>query len=122
MERKRALIVEDQPLNAKLLVLLAERTGLDAESAGDGREALEAIWARRPDVILLDLLMPIMNGEELLRIMQADPDLRTIPVIIISTVEDVGEGPARDLPRLRKPFEPAEVMRMIRMAVASDAS
>lgn len=118
MNRKRALIVEDQPLNAKLLVLLAERAGLEAESAGDGREALEAIWARRPDVILLDLLMPIMNGEELLRIMQADPDLRTIPVIIISTVEDVDDGPARGLPRLRKPFEPAEVMRLIQEAVA----
>lgn len=75
------------------------------------------IRAHRPDLVLLDMVMPIMRGEELLSILRADPELRQVPVIIISTLENLGTGEASELPHLRKPFDPLEVMRMIRQAL-----
>jgi CheY-like chemotaxis protein len=70
--------------------------------------------------VLLDLIMPVMNGNGVLATMQADPDLRGVPVIVISTWGGVIEGVEREVPRLRKPFEPTEVKRLILETLGAD--
>lgn len=60
--------------------------GYDIITARNGREALERIAVTRPDVILLDFMMPIMDGGQTLQALQADPSLRSIPVIMMSAV------------------------------------
>ncbi len=114
MHRKLALVVEDHLPNARLLAVLVERCGVRAEIAYNGVEALTMMQATKPDLVLLDLLMPIMTGDELLEIMQANADLSAIPVVIITTEEEAEKGNPYGLPYMRKPFNPADVQRIIR--------
>jgi CheY-like chemotaxis protein len=72
------------------------------------------IRARQPDLVLLGLIMPVMTGEEVLSVMEADPALRAAPVVVISTRAPVGPGVNREVPHLRKPFGPADVKRLVR--------
>jgi CheY-like chemotaxis protein len=114
------LVVDDEPMIAMLLGRLAQGCGALTEVACNGREALEMMRARKPALVLLDLMMPVMNGEELLAIMETDPELQNVPVVIISTKPAVGPGVEREVPYLRKPFEPADVQRLIREALGGD--
>jgi CheY-like chemotaxis protein len=114
------LVVDDEPLIAMLLGRLANSCGALTEVACNGREALEMMRARKPALVLLDLMMPVMNGEELLRIMETDPELQDVPVVIISTKPEAGPGVGREVPFLRKPFEPSDVQQLIREALGGD--
>src|SRR5215213_8221814 len=67
-----------------MLVTILEATGYDARGATDGADALEILGRWRPDVILLDLVMPVMNGLRFLRQRAAMPDLPSIPVIVLT--------------------------------------
>lgn len=120
MPDKLALVVEDESLIAMLLARLAESCGLEATVAGNGREALEMMCARKPDLVLLALRIPVMSGEELLLTMETDPELRGVPVIVISTQPTMDPRVERKVPHLRKPFEPAEVRRLILEALDGD--
>lgn len=113
MAQKLALIVEDERANARLLALLVQRCGIRTETAHDGREAIAMMRAHRPDLVLLDMIMPIMRGEDVLKAMRADADLRDVPVIVISTLDEFAVDGAREVPRIRKPFDPAEVQRVV---------
>jgi CheY-like chemotaxis protein len=117
MDDKLVLVVEDEPTIAMLLKHLVKSYGLRAEVAHGGLQALESLRAQRPDLVLLDLIMPGVSGDKVLATMQADPNLREVPVIVIST----WEGVEREVPRLGKPFEPADVQRLIREALDPDA-
>lgn len=114
MTQKTVLIVDDERPIVTLLSRLAQGVGARTELAYNGKEALEKIRANRPDLVLLDLIMPIMSGEEVLAVMETDPALQDIPIIVISTKAAVGTGVEREVPHLRKPFEPTEVKRLIR--------
>jgi CheY-like chemotaxis protein len=79
------LYVEDQELNLRLVErILANRPGYQLISAVRGGEALDLARAHRPDIILLDINLPDMSGDEILRQLKADHDLMKIPVIIVS--------------------------------------
>jgi class 3 adenylate cyclase len=82
------LVVDDDPLNRKLLTGSLERDGHRATPAPDGAAALAAIAEDAPDVILLDIEMPRMDGMELLRRIKEEAATRHLPVIMISGVED----------------------------------
>lgn len=113
MSQDRVLIVEDHRPIAILLARLAERCGAEVTHADNGRTALEMMRLERPDLVLLDLTMPVMSGQEVLAIMETDSDLRHIPVIVITTSENIDDALERQVPHLRKPFNPAEVQRLI---------
>lgn len=114
MTEKTVMVVDDERPIATLLAKLAESVGARTEVAYNGKEALEKIRTQTPDLVLLDLIMPIMSGEEVLAVMETDPQLQHIPVVVISTKAAIGPGVEREVPHLRKPFEPAEVKRLIR--------
>ena len=82
----RILIVDDQDINIDLLTQLLAPRGYILDSAHSGAEALQSIEQAEPDVILLDLVMPEMDGYEVCRRVKRNPDTRHIPIIIISGV------------------------------------
>jgi adenylate cyclase len=105
------LVVDDDPINRALLTKRLELDGHRATAVDNGFAALAAIGEARPDVVLLDIEMPGLDGIEVLARLKADADLRDIPVIMISGVEDSEsivrciETGAEDF--LPKPFDPA---------------
>jgi adenylate cyclase len=83
------LVVDDNRVNRLLLGRTLEQLGHRVTFAENGRQALEALRARPADLVLLDIEMPEMNGYETLDALQADPKLRDIPVVMMSSVEEV---------------------------------
>jgi len=107
----RVLVVDDERLNRSILRAALGKEGHDVVEAADGREALDRLAEGGADVVLLDIVMPVMDGYETLAAIKADPDLAHVPVIIISGVDQVDsvvrciEMGATDY--LTKPFQPA---------------
>lgn len=87
-DRACILVVDDNELNRDLLARRLERIGHEVMTAENGRIALEKLAEHRIDIILLDIMMPVLNGFELLPILKADPQLKNIPVIVISAADD----------------------------------
>jgi CheY-like chemotaxis protein len=114
------LLVEDHP-DVRMLIALALTTHhFDVREAGDGAEALRMLAAEpRPDLIITDLTMPVMDGWDLLTALHEDPALASIPVIVLSARDD----PNRDVPRpstiLIKPVRTDVLLDAIRDALAS---
>jgi CheY-like chemotaxis protein len=86
-ERKCVLVVDDDLHVAEMLRQILPESGFELDSAQDGEAGLQAIRAHRPDVILLDLMMPKLDGFGLIEQLRLDPELRTIPIIVISAKE-----------------------------------
>jgi DNA-binding response OmpR family regulator len=83
------LIVEDDRLIAEMYRFQLTREGYEVHVAGDGRQGLESIRTEKPDLVLLDLRLPVMEGFEVLEQLQsAAADVRTIPVVILSNYND----------------------------------
>ena len=106
----RVLVVDDYPMNRLKLARLLEQQGHGVATAGDGLEALATMQVNTFDVVLLDIVMPEMDGYQVLERMAGDATLRDIPVIVISAVDDIDSvvrciemGAVDYLP---KPFNP----------------
>jgi two-component system, OmpR family, alkaline phosphatase synthesis response regulator PhoP len=94
-EIKKLLIVEDEPLLGNLLKQRFEKEGIEVILARDGEEALNILRSTKPDLILLDIILPKISGFELLETMSADPNVEKAPVIITSNLgqdSDVKKG------------------------------
>ncbi len=85
----RLLVVDDTEANRDLLARRLRALGHGVETAVHGREALELLASKPIDLVLLDIMMPEMDGFQVLERLRADPELRTIPVIMISAVDEV---------------------------------
>lgn len=115
---KRVLIVEDDPALIELLRFLLEQEGLEVEVAHDGLEALDKMEVWMPDLVLLDLRLPKLEGMDVLWEMRQNPKLSNTPVVIIS----VDSSPQTMLQGWRlgvdsyfiKPFDPEELIRVVR--------
>ncbi len=84
MRLPKILVIDDQPINVQLLKRKLEREGLQVATALSGREGLEKVASEKPDLILLDVMMPDMDGIEICKRLQAQEDTRAIPVIFIT--------------------------------------
>ncbi|MGH7319955.1 MAG: adenylate/guanylate cyclase domain-containing protein, partial [Candidatus Rokuibacteriota bacterium] len=106
----RILVVDDNESNRDMLARRLARQGYEVEVAAGGPEALDRLCARGADLVLLDVMMPGMTGDEVLRRLKADPALRHIPVLMISALDELQsvvrciELGAEDY--LPKPFDP----------------
>src|SRR5215211_3936114 len=116
------LAVDDTPENLEILRLRLEAQGYRVEEAVDGEEALARTRELRPDLILLDIMMPRMDGIEAVRRLKQDPELRTIPVILVTAkadTRDVVQGlDAGGDDYLTKPFEHAALLARVRPRLA----
>ena len=110
VQPKRILVVEDNDANRVMLCRRLNKHGYATAEAADGRQALDAVLRQRFDLVLCDIMMPGVDGYEVLREMKADPDLQPIPVIMISAVDEMAsvvrciEMGAEDY--LQKPYDP----------------
>jgi adenylate cyclase len=110
MEAGVILVVDDNAANREMLGRRLEREGHQVQLAAGGREALELLRARRVDLVLLDVMMPELDGYEVLQQLKADATLRDVPVLMISAVDEIEsvvrciELGAEDY--LPKPFDP----------------
>ena len=82
------LIVDDSAVMRAMILKTLRMSGLalgEVVQAADGRQGLEALSAHWMDLVLLDINMPVMNGEQMIERMRADPDLKDTPVVVVST-------------------------------------
>lgn len=97
MTTKSLLIVDDNPENLKLILMLLANSGHELVTATDALQALKAIEQRVPDLILLDLQLPGMDGLELTRRLRANAETRSIPIVAVTAYAMKGdEDKARD--------------------------
>lgn len=86
----RVLYVEDEPIIRKIISILLERAGVQVRTAGDGREGVKVALEWRPDLILMDLMMPVMNGFEATQTLRADPRTQQTPILAYSAADETG--------------------------------
>jgi len=119
----KILVVDDEELNRILLTTNLQESGYAVETAEDGQQALQMLHGQPFDAVLLDLIMPRMDGYQVLAEMRSDAALRRIPVIVISSMDDMEsivrciEMGATDY--LAKPFNPVLLHARIRGSLAS---
>jgi adenylate cyclase len=118
----RVLVVDDDPVNRGLLTRFLEQDGYRVDTASDGRQALERLGADPFDLVLLDIVMPNMDGYEVLKQMQQDDVLRHLPVLMITALDDIEsavrciESGADDY--LPKPFDPVILRARLKAGLA----
>jgi CheY-like chemotaxis protein len=119
------LIVDDRPLNREVLLALLGPMGHRVREAGDGVEALAAARAEPPDLVITDLLMPSMDGFELVRQLRSDPALARVPVIFYTAKYHLQEtqelAEIGNIWRLDKPADPAAILQVVERALAASA-
>lgn len=121
-KRKKILIVEDEESLLKLESILLTSKGYEVEGVADGLAAMEAIKKSQPDLVLLDIMLPEIDGFEVCRRIKEDPDTRDIPVIMLTAKksrEDMarGEEVGADW-YITKPFKSAMVIETIQRFIA----
>lgn len=114
----KVLVVEDSPPQREMITALLQDSGLSVTSANDGVEALEQIAGSRPDIVVLDVVMPRMNGYELCRRLKSDPKTQEVPVIMCSTKGEEfdrywGMKQGADA-YIAKPFQPQELVGTVK--------
>ena len=116
---KTILVVDDEPAIVKVVSFRLKKAGYNVVSAADGQEGLDLIGKIKPDLILLDLRLPVLDGFQVCQKVKADESLKSIPIIIFtasSTGENIDsrykEVGADDY--LIKPFEPEVLLEKIR--------
>ena len=118
MQRPRVLIVEDEPNIVLSLEFLLQREGYETSTAVDGEEALALVRQVRPDAVLLDIMLPRRNGYGVCQAIKADPELRAIPVIMVSAKgQEVEIQKGLELGAaayVTKPFGNAEILEAVR--------
>ena len=118
----RLLVVEDEAALAKVLQMRLQLEGFEVDVAGDGAEAMDLIRARRPDLVVCDLMMPVMDGVEFTRAVKADPRLNAIPILILTALKSDRE--IDELQRLgaeafaSKPYDGKALTAQIRALLA----
>ena len=115
---KRILVVEDQEDNRQILRDLLSSVGYELIEAEDGEQGLAAASAHRPDLILMDIQMPVLDGYETTRRIKADPTLRNIPVIAVTSYALSGDEAriraAGCTAYIAKPFSPRDLLAKVR--------
>jgi len=114
---KRILVVEDQEDNRQILRDLFTSAGFQLLEAADGAQAVATAEAQRPDLILMDIQMPVMDGYEATRRIKANPALRGIPVIVVTSYALSGdEEKARAAgcdDYVTKPYSPRQLLAKV---------
>jgi DNA-binding response OmpR family regulator len=120
---KRVLIVDDEPNIIISVQFLMSREGFDVSCARDGEEALDAIRGQRPDLVVLDVMMPKRNGFEVCEAVRADPELAGVRILMLTA-----KGREADFDKgmklgadayLAKPFSTRELVQKVRELLES---
>ncbi len=120
---KHILCIEDEPEMIDLIRLILGRRGFQVSGATGGQAGLQAVRAEHPDLVLLDLMMPDMDGWEVYQQMKADENTRNIPVIVVTakaqSIDKVlGLHIAKVDDYIAKPFSPQELLSSVEKTLA----
>jgi CheY-like chemotaxis protein len=109
------LVVDDEPLIAMALKAALEDENYRVITAANGKQGLERLAETHADIVLLDMMMPVMNGPAMLTAMAADPHLRDIPIIVVSSLPEATIRIQAELAVmiLQKPYTVAQVLQAI---------
>jgi len=124
IEQKRVVCIEDEPEMIDLVRLILGRKGFKVIGADGGIEGLEIVRREKPDIILLDLMMPDMDGWEVYQQIKADTELRSIPVVVVTakaqSIDKVlGLHIAKVDDYITKPFGPQELLESVEKILGS---
>ncbi len=124
---KRILCIEDEPEMIDLIRLILGRRGFDVAGAAGGRAGLQAVRETLPDLVLLDLMMPDMDGWEVYQQMKAEEATRDIPVIVVtaraqSIDKMLGLHIAKVDDYIAKPFSPQELLNSVERVLGKEKS
>jgi len=124
IEQKRVVCIEDEPEMIDLVRLILGRKGFKVIGADGGIEGLEIVRREKPDIILLDLMMPDMDGWEVYQQIKADTELRAIPVVVVTakaqSIDKVlGLHIAKVDDYITKPFGPQELLESVEKILGS---
>jgi CheY-like chemotaxis protein len=122
-EKKKVLLVDDDPDFVEAVKVIVQSGGYDVRVACDGKEGLEAVAAERPDIIILDVMMPVMDGHKTCASLKGNKETADIPIILLTAVadrvttstythRDMLESEAEDY--MPKPVEPKELLELIK--------
>jgi two-component system, cell cycle response regulator DivK len=119
---KRILVVEDQEDNRQILRDLLGNAGYELIEAENGEEALAAVARQRPDLILMDIQLPVMDGYEATRRIRTNPDLKSVPIIAVTSYALAGDE-SKALAAgcdgyVSKPYSPRELLAKVRAHLA----
>src|SRR6266566_2075087 len=123
---KRILVIEDQEDNRQILQDLLTSADFEVIEAVDGEAGVAAAAAQRPDLILMDIQLPLLDGYEATRRIKADPALRAIPIIVITSYALSGDGEKARAAGcdayFSKPFSPRQLLAKVREYLSPGAS
>ncbi len=124
-DKKTVVCIEDEPEMIDLIKLIIGRKGFDLIGAIGGREGIETVRRLKPDLVLLDLMMPDMDGWEVYQQMKADDELKNIRVIVVTakaqSIDKVlGLHIAKVDDYVTKPFGPQELLQSVNRVLGTD--
>lgn len=118
METKKILVVDDDKEWNFLLKMRLEMAGFKGEQAFNGKEAIEKVQLAKPDLVLLDITMPIMDGWQVCETLREQPETKELPILILSSYrqpQDIERGKSYQVKRyLLKPCLPETVIQNVR--------
>jgi len=118
MPKKKILFIEDEPDQVLMIELRLKRSGFAVVTAQDGEEGLKKVYEEKPDLILLDIIMPKMNGFEVCQQLKQNPATRKIPIIMTTAagIDDIEQKcfllGADDC--VRKPYDSTDLLSKIK--------
>lgn len=120
-EGRTILVADDDPFNLRLLAELCQSAGYRVITAEDGGQVLELVARERPDLLILDVMMPVHDGFEVMQLLRGDPELAGIPVVLVTAAGDV-ETRSRGIDLgaedyITKPYRVFEIQQRIRNAL-----
>lgn len=123
MEEKKVLCIEDEPEMIDLIQLILERRGFKVVGAVGGREGIEALQREKPDLVLLDIMMPEVDGWEVFRFIKSNDELKDIPVLVVTAKAQsidkiLGLYIAKVDGYITKPFGPRELVESVERILA----
>lgn len=122
MQNRKILVVDDQRVIREVLKVYLSSTRASLLEASDGEQALHLMRSDHPDVVIADLQMPKLDGVQLCKVLQGDPTLQGIPVVILtgnadpSTADECRQAGAREV--LKKPVSPAALLSALQRVYA----
>jgi CheY-like chemotaxis protein len=120
----KVLIIEDDPLMLRMYQKIFTFDGYDVETAADGVSGLEKVRSTKPTVVLLDVMMPKMNGLEVLEKIKSDPDIKATPVIMLTNLagqQDVETALSKAAVKyiVKSEYEPKQVSEMVKEIISA---
>jgi CheY-like chemotaxis protein len=121
---KKVLIIEDDVILMRFYNKLLTAEGYEVEMADDGREGIRKIKSTKPSLILLDIMLPEMNGIEVLEIIKANPETKDIPVVVLTNLAGRNDAEyalekGADRYLIKSKNEPKKVLSVIKEAISS---